>query len=200
MWIVVCGPTGSGKHFVVEALQKEGYEFLNEPVVPDPAEPLETEIKFMLSRAKTQIQASKVRNRKDVITMRTFFESRDIYIPRSHELTYLNEKDMKLLNLMSGVFADDVFDPPHVLITMKTPMWSALDRAKLRGIPLSDQEFKYQEAAYNKWLENVRVPIVEIDASKRADLILKDIEFNIASIKAAELGGSSVWQKTFFRG
>lgn len=198
MWIVVTGGVSTGKKLVVDHFLREGFEHLHEEVKPGDS-PFETEAHYMLSRAKLQVQASRSRERKDIITTRTVFDSRDIFIPRAFDSTILSERDYNLLKLMSEIYDDNAFQPPHAVVMMTTPLRAQMDLAKLKGRELMDTDAIYQQAAYKKFQERIRVPVIEIDASKRADLISQDISFYMNSLKSSALGGGSVWQKTFFK-
>jgi hypothetical protein len=199
MWIVVTGGVASGKRKVVDFFEKDGYELIDEK--PDVSgSRFEVEANWMISRAKAQVQASRSRERKDVVTIRTVFDSRDIFIPYAYESTMLNERDYKLLNMMSQIYDDNAFQPPHAVIMMTTPARAVMDYAKLNGDEVTSEEVLWQEKAYKAFAERIRVPVIEIDASKRADLMAEDIAYYMNSLKSTALGGGSVWQKTFFRG
>jgi hypothetical protein len=200
MWIIASGATGTGKEHVVSLLKTQGFE--NQTSIyqlPEDLSPLERELTLAMGRAKDMIKAGKDMNRRDVVTMRSFFESRDIFIPIAHEQTELGAQDMKLINIVSSTMDNEFFTPPHAVIYCRSDKMSAYNRQSLRGgITVSDVIFNRQIELYDQWIAKLRVPVIEINVADSPDKISRDLEFGISSIKAANLVGSSVWDRTFF--
>jgi deoxyadenosine/deoxycytidine kinase len=163
-------------------------------------DPLLKELSFAMSRANTMIKAGKLMNRKDIVTVRSFYESRDIFIPISFEQTLINKFDVDVFNTVAGTLDDDFFIPPHAVIYCRSDKMSALNRVALRGVEVSEFEFNRQIELYDEFAKKIRVPLIEIDVAEPPDAINRNLEFGISSIRAAALVGSSVWESSFFRG
>jgi deoxyadenosine/deoxycytidine kinase len=197
MWIQIIGPTGSGKNFVFDALKKDGFELLTFDVKSE--NPFERQVEYLMNRFRLHINASQVKDRKDVVTIRGFHDTHLIINQILTELTTLNDREYRILSMiyenMFGLYSP----PPDVVVFMQTPKISALNRQKLNNIEVSEEFFNREVDLYSEFATRIGVPVIELDASQKADILLKNLDFGISSIKAANLGSQNIWKREFLR-
>jgi dephospho-CoA kinase len=197
MWITVLGPSGSGKNYIYEALKKDGFELFTFDVKSD--EPFERQVEYLMGRFKTHMLASQVKDRKDVVTIRTFHDTHAIISQVLNRLTVLNDREMRLLDSIYQAISGFYIAPPDVVIYMRTEKMSAINRQKLKHVDVPEEFFNMEIDLYADFITRIGVPVIEIDASQKTEVVLKNLEFGINSIKAANLGSQTVWKKEFLR-
>lgn len=204
MWIVVCGPTGTGKELIIGDMVRSGFEII--PPTP-PSFYVETEktqflqeLAIFSSRFNASLEASKWMERKDVVTLRTFWESRDVFVPIARMMDKISEAESRAFQLIFNSLQDDHYIPPTAIIYAKTDKMNALNRMKLKNkIEISEDEFNLQVEHYDKFVERVRTPVIELDISLPPDEVRKNLEFGLSSLKAANLVQRTLWTRTFFK-
>ena len=201
MWLMICGPTGSGKNVVAKELVKTSFDYLPSFYVETEESKFIQELEILTSRVSAQMKASTLIDRRDIYTLRSFWDSKYVYIPAGKSFDRFSPMEAKALDIVCKSFDDDALTPPTAVIYCKTDKMNAHNRLALqnRGVEISDEEFNLHVELYDKMIERVRVPVIEIDVSKDIAEIAKNLEFGLASLKSANLTNASVWSRTFFR-
>lgn len=198
MWISIIGPTGSGKNYIYEALKKDGFELLNFDIKMEPL--FFRQIEYMMNRFKVHMRASQEKDRKDVVTIRSFYETHLVINKILHSLTMLSDADMKVLDMIyEDLTSGFHIAPPDVVVFMRTEKMNAINRQKLNKVDVPEEFFNAEIDLYEELIPRIGVPIIELDASQKSETIIKNLEFGISSIKAANLGSQSVWKREFLR-
>lgn len=199
MWITIIGPGGSAKNVVADLLVKERFEDLRQPFTPKP-DLFVTELEAACLRLETQLKASSYMERRDVVTVRSFWDSNEVYIPITHERLEISPYEKEVLRAYYIALTRDArsLTPPHAVIYMKTTQMAASDRMKLRGFEPNADRLKRELELYEAMSLRVKVPLLEVDGTKSPEVIKHDLEFQIASLKVSNLSGG-IWQKEFFR-
>lgn len=200
MWIVVCGPTGTGKELIVKEIARGGYDLLPSFYVETEKTQFLRELAVFTRRMKTQIEASRFMERRDVVTVRTFWETRDVFVPIAKAMDRINQDEARAFELIFESMEDEHYIPPTAVVYAKTDKMNALNRMKLNGIVgISEEEFNLQVAYYDKFIDKVRVPVIELDISLSPDEVRRNLEFGLSSLKAANLTQRTLWTRTFFK-
>lgn len=202
MWIMILGPTGSGKNFVADQLKKDGYQRLDPPTFGTESENVfENQLNYLMGRFRIHMKASQERDRKDVLTVRSFHDTHLVLSEVLRRTTELSDKDKKVLDTIYKNLANDDFyiTPPDVVIYMRAKKMTAITRQLLRGVDVSDEFFNHEVELYEEFMPRIGSQIIELDVSLGVDDIFRNVEFGINSIKAANLGSQSIWQREFLR-
>lgn len=201
MWIQVIGASGSGKTLIVENLQKNGYELIGQLVPEVVGDAFFRELTLSQARLKSQIQASEVMNRKDVVTVRSFWDSHEVFIPSTHHFQEISDYERSIFEQIYQPLVDTrALIPPHAVVYMKMPQMSAYNRMALRNVDINPDRYNHQAKLYEAYVERIAAPVLEIDGEQTPDLILKQLEFDLSSIKATVGSAGNIWQKEYFRG
>lgn len=198
---MVIGPTGSGKNFVSDYLKKDGYQRLDPTFESESGTLFDKQLSYLMSRFRIHMKASQIRDRKDVITLRSFHDTHLVLSEVLHRRTEINDKEKKILDVIYKNLANDDFHipPPDVVIYMKTVKMSAITRSLLRGVDVSDDFYNHEVELYDEFVKRIGSQIIELDVSLGVDHIYQNVEFGINSIKAANLGSQTIWQRPFLR-
>jgi deoxyadenosine/deoxycytidine kinase len=199
MWIAILGAPGTGKTLVAEMLSKDGFDLLDYEK-PEAEKPFKKDLKHFTGRLRNQLIAAQVMNRKDVVTIRSIWDTYGIFIKASRRLQEISEDEFSIFKQIYDSFPDGGLEPPHAVIWTRTDKMSAFNRMALRGVEINQEHFNLQLAAYEELMSEVKVPIIEIDTSQmRPEAIKKNLDFGIASLKASNLSSQSLWSRSFFR-
>jgi len=198
MWIQIIGPAGSGKGMVTDILKGEGYEDLTTPLV-DNSDIFIQELTISQDRLKSQLLAAEVMSRKDVFTVRSFWDSHEVMIPVARSFEQINDFEMEVFSRIYGTFKGTRFlIPPNAVIYMKMPLMSAYNRMLLRNVDINQDQYNAQVAAYDEYAKRICIPVLEIDGSAVPEKIKRELDFNIASVKSTHSSGN-IWQKEYMR-
>ena len=198
MWIAIIGACGTGKHSVLKMLEKDGYKYI-EAVKPKLETPgFDLEFAYACERLRVQIEAQKIMNKKDVVTIHTFWETWDVFTPIAESKFQIDRVEMDRLKLMSETFKE-ILEPPHAIIYTQSEKMNAFNRMQLRQQTVNQLDFNQQIELYQKFVEKVRVPVVDVDGNRTFDDMRKDLEFGVASLKASTVGSQSFWDREMFR-
>lgn len=198
MWVSIVGACGTGKHSVLKMLEKDGYEFIPTNSPAEIAPGFDLEFSHACERLRVQVQAQKIMNKKNVVTVHTFWETQDVYVPialKKDQLTYI---EVARLTLMHNTFKE-ILEPPHAMIYIQSEKMNAFNRMSLRQQTVSQDDFNEQIRLFDEFVKKIRIPVVEIDGNRTPDQIKKDLEFGVASLKASTVGSQSFWNREFFR-
>lgn len=200
---MVLGATGTGKRVVADSLINDDFELLepNFDVAVD-LDNYSKELTFFMRRLRTQLQAASLKDRRDIVTVRSFYDQHECFQRAMLDQTMITKKDFESFEIIySNLFdAEKLSEPPDAVVYMKTNKMSALNRQALTGGRDVTQDFFHREIEYyEKFVEKIAVPLIEIDAADKPDKIKNALDFGVSSLKAANLGGKSIWRRSFFR-
>lgn len=198
MWIQIIGATGTGKEHVLNLIKKDGYELIGSPVVQLPENQLLQELNYAAARACWDVKAASLMERKDVVTIRSYYESRDIFVPTAFQMTQLTKAELEIFQTCYSFLDDEFFTPPDVVLFCKATKVNALNRAAMRGVQINDDVFNKQVELYDEYVKKIRVPVIELDSLADPAHVQKNLEFGISSIKTANLSSRSIWKRTMF--
>lgn len=197
MWIQIIGATGTGKEHILKIIQKDGYEYIDAPVKTTTAS-LENEMSRASARIAATVAAAKVKDRRDVVTIRSYYDSRDIFIPIAEEFTQITKSERDLFFTAYEFVDNDFFTPPDVVVYCRATKINAINRAAMRGVEINDDVYNRQAELYAEYVKKIRVPVIELDSLGSPVDVGRNLEFGLASIKAANLSGRSIWEKSMF--
>lgn len=199
MWLSIIGSGGSAKNVVADILAKDGFEDLRKPFVPA-NDLFVSELRTAHERLRLQFKAADLMDRRDVVTVRNYWDSVAVYFPLRYKQLEINSYEKDVFDVTAASLLTDVrvLKPPHAVIYMKTTQMAASDRLKLRGIEPNQDQLKYEISAYEEMVSRIRVPVLELDGTKSPEVIRNELDFHIASFKTSNLSGS-LWQREFYR-
>lgn len=198
MWIQIIGATGTGKEAVLNLITKDGYEHIGWPVHQVQDNQLLQELNYAAVRARVDVKAASLMERKDIVTVRSYYESRDVFVPTAVEMTQMTKSDQQIFDTCYSFLDDDFFTPPDVVIFCKATKINALNRAAMRGVQINDDVFNKQVQLYDEYVKKIKVPVIELDSLADPAQVQKNLEFGISSIKTANLSSRSIWKRTMF--
>lgn len=200
MWIQIIGPSGSGKTLIVEHLQRNGFDLIahrSSDLVNDDA--FYFELVQSSDRLKDQIKASDLMDRTDVITVRSFWDSHEVFINVAHHFQEISDYERKVFaKIYEPFIGNRALKPPHAVVYMKMPEMSAYNRMLLRNVDVDPDRYNKQVEFYHKYVEKIGIPVLEIDGSQAPDAVVKQLEFDLSSIRATNSSGT-IWQKEYLR-
>jgi len=203
MWVMITGATGSGKRVIADYLIKDGFELI------DPSFDVEVgddnfskELTYLMKRLNAQLRAASLKDRRNVVTLRSFFDTYEVMIKTAHLFTHITDKELAHLKIIYDnlITCDQAIAPPDALVYMDTPKMAAMNRQALTGGREVTQEFFHKEVeAYRAFVDRVAVPTINISASSKPEVMKNELDYGVNSLKAANLGSQSVWTRSFFR-
>jgi len=199
MWIAISGTPGSGKNFISETLVRNSYEFIEDPTFSQEGlSQIDIELRFSWARLRTQLDAYDLINRKNIVTHKTFWDSK-VFVELAYRFEKISQKEFSLFNFFYDQIKDRL-QPPNALIWMKTPRMNAYNRMLLRTgeVQMNDLEFSALQDLYEKFVSDVKIPVIEIDANQKTEELKKELEFGLSSIQATRGDSHSVWKRRFF--
>lgn len=199
MWTMVLGHQGSGKNVIKDMLVKEEFEFFNNNFDYDIATPLGHEISVSMSFLKTQIHASDLMSRRNIVTVGSFWSGMEIHVPLGKEMLELSDYDCAILNKIYDGVKDGLKAPDCVIFCSASNIQASLDRITMRDQTIQQEKLRLSRELYKKFAEKIKVPVISIDATLSSENVQKDLNYGIASIKAASLSGKTIWERRFFR-
>jgi len=200
MWVSIVGATGTGKHEIKDLLVREDFEYLE---IKEPAEPhvdlFERQFQFFMQRVSVHLQAQEVMNKQDVVTIGSVWDSIDV-----HYWNLVKNKLVPTDKIALHDYADTVLLPrlksPHSVIYCFTEPMTAFNRMQLRGgMKVTPAEYNVQIALYKEFVNKIKVPLIEVDFGQPMDRILRDFEFNLASLRTTAVTAQSLWDRSFLK-
>lgn len=199
MWAIVLGHPGSGKNVVKDMLVKEEFEFFHNKFDCDISSPLGYEISVSMSLFKTQIQASDLMSRRNIVTVGSFWSGMEIHVPLNKEMLELSDYDYAILNKVYDGVKDGLKAPDCVIFCSASNLQASLDRITMRNQLIQQEKLSLSRELYKKFAEKIKVPLISIDATLSQENVQKDLNYGITSIKAANLSGKTIWERRMFR-
>lgn len=199
MWILIIGPSGSGKNMISEFLVKSGFEYIKSTVTED-SDDFTNLLKTSQENLRLQIKAASLMDRKDVVTIKSFWDSHDIEIPIFRQMQRIDDRQLGHFSIIR----DSLYDvyalrPPSAVIYVRTNKMSAMNRMALRSVVCDQSRLDLEIKMYEDFISKIAVPLVELDGTRKPEDLKKELDFGVASLKSASLVNASVWQKHFFR-
>jgi len=161
MFLTVYGATGTGKNSVLEMLTRRGFEILKCKHFAA-ATPYLTQLKYLTERIRVHLEAQKVANRRDVVTIRTPFDTHRVYSKVLLEMEQISQSEFDQLAIIADTI-NPALDPPHACIWTYTSAMTAMNRMSLRNANIDQSQFNAELKAYSEFAPIVRIPQVEVD-------------------------------------
>lgn len=200
MWIQVIGAAGSGKSVIVDYLLRNDYELIDVHRKDDNGDYFLRELYFAEKRLHEQISAQDLMDRKDVVTVRSFWDSHEVFVKVAHHFHHITDSGREILNTMYRPLVHaPILKPPHATIYVRMPNMSAYNRMLLKNVDVDSDIYNKQVEFYEEYVTKIRSPLIEIDGAQTQDIIIKQLEFDLASIKLTAHGGN-IWQKEYLGG
>jgi deoxyadenosine/deoxycytidine kinase len=196
MWLMVYGGAGTAKHVVVDLLVKRGYEYLKSPE-PSSLDEFGRQLEYLVGRARQHLRAHQLMGRRDVLTVRSPFDTFEVYTKMLHDQQKITDEQFNYLKVIyDGLFSS--FEPPHAAVWCHASSINALSRIQLREQPVDQNEFNEQLVRYKAFYNMVKVPQIEWNLDLPLEILLKDFEFNIASLRTTSVASQTLWQRSFY--
>jgi len=199
MWVSIFGAAGTGKHEIKDLLVREDYEYL-EIREPSSTDMFERQYQFLWQRFSIHLQAQEMMDKHDIVTIGTVWDNIEVHYKMLTSVRgILTKEQCDLLD-----YAHEIVIPrlksPHSVIWTYTETMTAFNRMSLRNkITVTPDEYNQQLARYKEFALKIRVPLIEIDFGQPMDRIIKDFEFNLASLRTTAVTAQSLWTREFLR-
>jgi hypothetical protein len=196
MWMVISGVDNSSKSVVAEAMTKERYESKTKPV-QNHKNGFFREILNSYNYISTDLYCSRRSFGSDIFSTRSVWDNGEVFLPLARKFEEITKQEYEVL-LEAYELVKMSIQAPSCFIYCKITLRQALNRASLKGESIDQDRLKYQIHLYEKFFEQVRVPVLEIDMDKKVDESLKDLYFHVDSMKSLQMSDSGIWTKTVF--
>jgi deoxyadenosine/deoxycytidine kinase len=197
---MICGASGTGKYEIAKWAEADGFELIDEKVELDQGRPFVSEINFATSRLISQLRAAQLMNRKNIVTIRSFWDSAEVFLPILEANVGLSKDERDIFDMIkNAMYAPGVLPPPSIVVMAKTSKMNAFDRMNLRGVTIDQEHYNQQLDFYERMAEKIAAPLIELNMDEKVEIQKKNFDYGMASIRAANLSAQSLWQKSFFR-
>lgn len=196
MWVLVTGAPGTAKGYACDLLQKEGFLYLQEPPTVEESG-FDCELGHIFRRLKVQLQAQQTQSRKDIVTVRSFWDC-ELYLKTALYTDQLTELQFTQLSGHVKSLAE-LLTPPAAVIFMRADKMVSYDRVLLKsGVTPHDDEFNKLRELYEDFAARIKIPLVDIDASDRPEDIKESLIFNLSSLRLTRAADSGLWKREMF--
>lgn len=200
MWISVVGAEGTCKSTVAEFLKKdEGFRLAVEIEDEDISE-ASGQISILLSRYELQYEdLQKNMNDEDIVQIRSFWDTYWVYSKVLLVKDCIKPSDFKLHRSLYRCL-EKTLVPPHMVFYCYASNIHSLNRIQLAGKKSHHDEWlSAVRDAYDKYVKNLRISVIELDVSRPFDQVKDDIRIGISSVKSVDLTGGSIWKRTMMK-
>jgi hypothetical protein len=193
MFLLMSGAEGSCKQQVAKAFEKDGYTTLSlDAVLPS------DEFEILQKRIDLHREAEKLSKRKNIVMIRSPYESVYVYGRLKLQNNQLSKKDYERLEDQLN-HAD--LQPPDMMVYLyHSAKMSAFNRMLLCNQDPVEEDYDDICSLYNEIVDRVKIPLVKCDVSQNFDTVLKDLDFSIAAVRSIRLDMSSIYKKEMFYG
>lgn len=199
MWVMIIGHPGSGKNVVKDILTKDEFEYFEcEKVLM--TDSFDHEVSLAMSRLKTHQEASRFMTRKNIVTIHSVWTSFEVHIPHAKDYDEISEHQSLILQKIYDGVLNGLKAPDCVVSCHASTVQMSVDRIKMRGSNIDHNRLEHLRTLYQKFFSKIKIPLIEIDATLSQEVVQKNINFAISSIKAANLGGKTIWERDMFYG
>jgi deoxyadenosine/deoxycytidine kinase len=198
MFLAIYGATGTGKDTILDLLTRRGYEYFQcKPIEPTDS-PFNDQLAYQVERTRVHLEAQKVANRRDVVTVHTPYDTNAVFGQMLFNQERITQQEFSYLNLIvHGI--NPALEPPHAAIHCFTSAMTAMNRLALRSKDIDQNSFNAQLELYKTFAQRVRIPQIECDFDQPMETIQKDFDFNIASLKTTTVTNQTLWRREMFR-
>lgn len=198
MWVAIVGASGTGKHEIKDLLVREDYEFM--PIAPPSSDDLfQRQFQYLTQRIAVHLKAQEVMNKRDVVTIGSAYDCLDVHFRSLVHRGLLTAEQIVLSEYVEKNLVP-LLKPPHSVIWTYAEPHTAFSRMELRGgLTVPPAEYNDQLTRYEEFATKIKVPLVEVDFSQPMSKILKDFEFNLASLRTTAVTAQTLWEREFLR-
>lgn len=197
MFFMVYGAAGTGKGSIKDMLVRQGFLYLESKLPPASDFHFSNQMAYLAERMNTHLEAQKLANRKDVVTIHSPHDTHVIYSKMLLDQEKITQKEYDDLEYLYRAMYPSIEPPSACIYTFCSPL-TAFDRMKLRGKSIHETDFHYQIKAYKDFSIEVKTPQVEVDFDQSMDRIQQDFTFNYASLKTTGVANQSLWERQMF--
>jgi len=197
MFIAIYGATGTGKNTILDLLVRRGYEIIQCRHI-EAATPFLTQLGYLTERIRVHLEAQKIANRRDVVTIRTPFDTHLVYSKVLLDMERISQEEFNQLATIADTI-NPALDPPHASIWTYTSAMTAMNRMSLRSVGIDQSQFNAELKAYAEFAPLIRIPQVEANFDEPMETIQKDFDFNLASLKTTTVTSQSLWKREMLR-
>jgi dephospho-CoA kinase len=194
MWILICGAPATCKNTIADMLQRDKFQILSIPLL----EGVDVATQLMISRISQQLDAKKLQHSADIVTVGSAWEQAEIYSEIELDRHLITQHQYDQIKFFYKSMLRH-FEPPSAVIWTRAEKMTSFERASLRGKTIDEEYYNAVCKGYEKFIEKIKVPIIEIPVSQSVEKTSKEVEFSVASIRSAKLSEQTIWKKTFFR-
>lgn len=195
MWISIIGPVGSGKSLVKKILESRNFQLESELFNFSTSIEYRSDFYFKHDQA-----AFLKRLNNDIFTIGSFWDYHECIVPVMFENFEITESELYLMNERYNT-TKEFLEPPTCVIFTKMSEQQAYNRLMLSGEVVNHlviNKIERQLQYYEKFIQKVAVPVIEIDMGQNIDMALNDLNFSIDSILTSRLDTASIWKRNMF--
>jgi len=201
MWMIVMGGDSTSKGAVVDYLVKqEKFEYIPLDKQESTTVAIEREIRFGGSYLTTHMMAQENARIKDVVTVRSFWEWAEIFPQVLVKRGELSESDARVIKVLYESIKVVLKPPTAVVYMHPSQKMTMYDRALLNNKQPDDERMTTLLKLYEGFVQKIKIPVIEIDASEPMERMKSSLEFGLASLRASKLTDDSFWKKVMFHG
>lgn len=201
MWVMIIGAPGTAKHKIAELLTKDGYEYQKwiTDVKGDQSNLFMREATYFAERLKKQFKIARAKREQDIVTVRGTWDSIEVFGSVLTSRGEIGETQFDSLRFIYESLMDTMI-PPDVIIYMKVKeRMASYNRMALRDGRISEDYFSQLISAYDKYVQRLAVPVIDVDNDHVLDKVWDQVEFGLQSIKTSGLSGDTIWKRGMFK-
>lgn len=197
MFLTVYGATGTGKDAILDLLTRRGYEIIKMRPIAECSQ-FHMQLQYLTERIRVHLEAQKVANRRDVVTIRSPYDTHVVYSNMLLKQERISQAEFDILATIADTITP-ALEPPHAAIHTFTSPMNAMNRLALRSKEIDQNSFNDQLALYKEFADKVRIPNIEVNFDEPMEVIQKDFDFNIASLKTTTVTNQTLWRREMYR-
>jgi hypothetical protein len=136
----------------------------------------------------------------DFVSVRSAFDSLDFYPEFFLKTERISRTQFRELRALRD-FALNNLPVPDCVIFIEVGSLNAISRMKIRNLKsdLSDEELNIQSEIYSKIADQIAIPLIRVDINQNYDDLIREIDFGLNSIRAANLSNRTIFKRDYYR-
>lgn len=193
MLLLISGPEGSCKQQVSKSFEMDGYVVLSLDMSLFGAL---DESEILKKRIELHREAQELSRRKDVVMIRSPYESVYIYARLAVQKNLLFEQEYQKLEEQ---LKNADLQPPDLMVYLyHSTKMNAFNRMLLSSQEPCEEDYDEVCRLYEEMVSRVKIPLVKCDVSQHFDVVLKDLDFSVSSVRSTRLDVSTIYKKEMF--
>jgi len=134
----------------------------------------------------------------EVINLFSFWDTHEVFDKALHEMEELSDYEFDLMESTYLNYCPFV-EPPHAFIYCKAPPIWIQNRMSFKNETPNENLIKRVSKHYEDFVERVRIPIIDVDATLPFDQIWELLSYDVDQIKTAAMATQTMWTRSVFR-